>query len=490
MIRFTDEDVERFSVASLDFNPLHWSEDYARKTPFGQRVVHGMLGFMACLRGLTVPSRATPSRITVDFKSPLLLGVDYELRVLSESAGGVKAVLTDGSTTVTRIGLQFRDAGAHLTDLPEAGTAPCLRPRRIPIDDLIPGLSFRACYAPPQQKYQELLDHLAIERRRWGDGLLLTILSCSYLTGMELPGETALLWSLNAEILPPRPEVPLAFEIAVTHCNRRFAMIRSQFSLGSGARAFARGEIVATARPSAPKAAVDVAEPRSRQFSGKRAIVVGASRGLGAAFALELVAEGSTVVGLYSRSREEAVELLSVSRDLPGRLILEQGDAADLRWCRSLKERVRDELGPIDLLICNAAPAIQPLRVEEACYERIRAYLDEGVALVGAPLSSFLDIVSARHGCAILISSRAVETPPPHWPHYVALKAAAEGLVRAAAAHYSNVTFMIARPGKIRTDFSSTPLGLAEAEDASTVARRILRSLETSVSSDNVHFCR
>jgi NAD(P)-dependent dehydrogenase (short-subunit alcohol dehydrogenase family) len=490
MIRFTDEDLERFSAASLDFNPLHWSEDYARKTPFGRRVVHGMLGALACLRGLTVPLGATPSRITIDFKSPLLLDVDYELRVLSESSVGVKAVLTDGSATVTRIGMEFRDAGPHFADLPEAGTAPCLRPRRIQIHDLIPGLSFRACYAPPRPKYQELLDRLGIERQRWGDGVLVTILSCSYLTGMELPGETALLWSLNAEVLPPRPEMPSAFEIAVTHCNRRFAMIRSQFSLGSGPRAFARGEIVATARPSAPRPAVNVAEPRSLQFTGKRAIVVGASRGLGAALALELVAEGCTVVGVYSRSRDEAVELLSVGRELPGRLILEQGDAGDLGWCRALKERVRDEVGPIDLLICNAAPAIQPLRVEEACYGRIRAYLDEGIALVGAPLSSFLDLVSVRHGCAILISSRAVETPPPQWPHYVALKAAAEGLVRAAAAHYSSVTFLIARPGRIRTDFSGTPLGLVEAEDASTVARRILRSLDIRAGSDNLHFCR
>src|SRR5262249_8054765 len=85
IIRITDEDVERFSLASLDFNPLHCSDDYARKTSFGQRVAHGMLGFLASLRGLTVPVSTAPSRITIDCKSALLLNVDYELRVLSES---------------------------------------------------------------------------------------------------------------------------------------------------------------------------------------------------------------------------------------------------------------------------------------------------------------------------------------------------------------------------------------------------------------------
>ena len=495
IIRLGNEDVERFSLASLDANPLHCSDDYARKTSFGQRVAHGMLGFLASLRGLTVPDSATPSRITIDFKAAMLPDVAYELRVVSESIRSVKAIVTDGSTTVTRFGIEFGNAEPDLAELSDAATAPRRRPRSIPIDELTPGVSFRGRYGPPQAAYLELLKHFGIARTQWGDGLLLTILACSYLTGMELPGESALLWSLNAEILPPRPEVPSDFEIAVTHCDRRFAMIRSQFCLGSGPRVFARGEVVATVRPSPAKAAVSRTEPLSTQFKGKRAIVVGASRGLGAAFSLELAAGGASVVGLYSQSRDDADELLSASRDLPGRLTLEQGDAGDPNWCRVLKQRVRDELGSVDLLICNAAPAIQPLLVEDACFDRIRAYVDRGLALVGAPLSSFLDLVAASHGCVIVISSAAVESPPPHWPQYVALKAAAEGLTRAAAAHYRDVTFVIARPDKIRTSFSSTPLGLVDAEDASTVARRILESAgaltrSASRDTDDVHFCR
>jgi NAD(P)-dependent dehydrogenase (short-subunit alcohol dehydrogenase family) len=490
-IRFTADDLERFSAASLDRNPLHWSEDYARKTPFGQRVVHGMLGFTACLRGLTLPPGTTPSRVSLDFKSALLLGVDYQLRVVSESSTALKAVLTDGSAVVMRIGLEYRNAAPQLTELPEESTAPCAEPRRIPDDDLGPGLAFHGGYAPSRRRYRELLDHLRIERDRWGDGLLLTCLACSYVTGMELPGETALLWSLTAEILAPRPELPAAFAIAVTHVNRRFAMVRSQLSLGEPSGLFARGEIVATARPSAPRAAAGSRGLRAQRFSGKHAVIVGASRGLGAVLALELAAEGATVVGLYSRSQDDAAELLSASRALPGRLILEHGNAADLDWCRSVKKRIQDELGRLDLLICNAAPAIQPLRVEEACYDRIRAYLDEGVALVGAPLSVFLELIAASHGRAILISSSAVETPPPQWPHYVALKAAAEGLVRGAAAHHASVTFTIVRPGRIRTDFSSNPLGHVGAEDASTVARRILDdAASAALGAENVHVCR
>lgn len=40
---FTQEEVERFSELSLDTNPLHLDPEYAQGTPFGGRIVHGML---------------------------------------------------------------------------------------------------------------------------------------------------------------------------------------------------------------------------------------------------------------------------------------------------------------------------------------------------------------------------------------------------------------------------------------------------------------
>ncbi|HRX14015.1 MAG TPA: MaoC family dehydratase [Eubacteriales bacterium] len=40
---FTDEDVRTFAKISLDTNPLHLSDEYAKTTIFGQRIVHGML---------------------------------------------------------------------------------------------------------------------------------------------------------------------------------------------------------------------------------------------------------------------------------------------------------------------------------------------------------------------------------------------------------------------------------------------------------------
>ncbi len=109
--------------------------------------------------------------------------------------------------------------------------------------------------------------------------------------------------------------------------------------------------------------------------------------------------------------------MLAASRNLPGRLLMERGDASDLTWCVALRGRVRAELCALDLLVCNAAPAIPSLRVEEACYDRILAYIGKGLALVGAPLSALLEVVSAPAGCVLALSSSAVEEPPAAWPH-------------------------------------------------------------------------
>lgn len=40
---FKDEDVRKFAEVSMDVNPIHLDDEYAKKTVFGQRIVHGIL---------------------------------------------------------------------------------------------------------------------------------------------------------------------------------------------------------------------------------------------------------------------------------------------------------------------------------------------------------------------------------------------------------------------------------------------------------------
>ena len=168
---------------------------------------------------------------------------------------------------------------------------------------------------------------------------------------------------------------------------------------------------------------------------------------------------------------------------------MEQGDPSSVGWCAAFKQRVSAQFDSLDLLVCNAAPTVQSLRIEASCYERITDYLQNGFALVAAPLTSFLDLVSASNGRVLLISSSYVEEAPAIFPQYVALKSAVEGLLRSAANSHPKVTFWAARPGKLRTDMTNTPMGWLDAEDPHVVAGRIVAAISQNGEPGTLQLC-
>ncbi len=216
--------------------------------------------------------------------------------------------------------------------------------------------------------------------------------------------------------------------------------------------------------------------------------MIGASRGLGAALALSLAASGYRVTGIYAQSDEDARAVLLAAEGLSGRLDLIRGDATDVAWCESVMERIGNA-GALDLLVCSAAPSIHPLHVQSAFLERIQSYLQKGFALVSTPLCTFLGMVSQASGAVLLISSVVVQEPVPNWPHYVAMKSAVEGLVKSASLEYPTVSFWIARPNKVRTDLTDTPLGRLNAEDPAELAARLINRIVAETAIGGVRYC-
>ncbi|MFC2049001.1 MaoC family dehydratase [Elusimicrobiota bacterium] len=72
-----EENIEAFARATGDFNPIHMDQEYAESTPFGKRVVHGVLlnGIVSGLLGTKLPGLGTVAReITSKFSRPILMG--------------------------------------------------------------------------------------------------------------------------------------------------------------------------------------------------------------------------------------------------------------------------------------------------------------------------------------------------------------------------------------------------------------------------------
>jgi 3-oxoacyl-[acyl-carrier protein] reductase len=91
-----------------------------------------------------------------------------------------------------------------------------------------------------------------------------------------------------------------------------------------------------------------------KQFTGRSAIVTGATRGIGRAMALELARRGADVAFNYAKSAEAAETLKAEIEALGVRAMASQGDVANTEAAAELVKQVKDTFGRIDFLVNNA----------------------------------------------------------------------------------------------------------------------------------------
>ncbi|HEY0048210.1 MAG TPA: 3-oxoacyl-[acyl-carrier-protein] reductase [Pyrinomonadaceae bacterium] len=91
-----------------------------------------------------------------------------------------------------------------------------------------------------------------------------------------------------------------------------------------------------------------------KQFSGKSAIVTGATRGIGKAIALELARRGANVAFNYARSADEAEKMKAEIEGLGVKAFAAQCDVANTEASAGFVKQVQTEFGTIDFLVNNA----------------------------------------------------------------------------------------------------------------------------------------
>jgi 3-oxoacyl-[acyl-carrier protein] reductase len=89
-------------------------------------------------------------------------------------------------------------------------------------------------------------------------------------------------------------------------------------------------------------------------LKGKRALVTGASRGIGAAIAKGLAAEGADVAITYEKSADRAAEVVRAIEALGRRAVAIKADSADAAAVQASVDKATAELGGLDILVNNA----------------------------------------------------------------------------------------------------------------------------------------
>ena len=214
-------------------------------------------------------------------------------------------------------------------------------------------------------------------------------------------------------------------------------------------------------------------------FANQVAIITGASSGLGWALAKELAAQGCKV-GLVARRREHLEALAQEIRNDGSTAAVAAADVGDRDLLLAAIHSLRNQLGPVDLLVANAgvgAPTLlDPVNIADV-EEQIRVNLLGVVYAIEAVLPEML---RRGRGHLAAVSSLAAYKGLPGESAYCASKAAVlvymEGL--RIQLHGKGIAVTTVCPGFIRTPMTApNQFRMPWVLEADEAARRILRAL-------------
>lgn len=483
-IRFTMEDIASFSAASHDKNPLHVSEVYARATPYGEPVVFGILGALAALSRLPDRNDLILREVSLEFRNPLVVGVDYAVQIDETASLQSSVKIYDADRLMMKARFTFqagdgRSAGAVGSEYSHSiGEAVDRQEADFEVGRRIAGV-----YGVSTEDFDKVVERWGLSAKGAQGIQIAAMMWTSFMVGMELPGKRAIYWRLVLEFRNDHgqpDEGPLRYDVKIKEFDERLELLHTAGDLSVGSQAYGTAHMWAFARRDSPQSSVEKLSslmPSSHQLHGKVALVVGGSRGLGAAISQALALQGCSVIVSYHRCEAEAEQIRTRLGGRSGLLELVQGDAADLHWCRELRDRICKQYQGLDFLICNASPPIHPMPFTPEKLDQYHDFLEKSVALVSGPMSMFLSCLSERSGWNVVVSSAFVRDLPAEWPHYVTAKSAVEGLARWAAANDKRIHTLVVRPPKLLTDQTNTTLGRQGAMGVEQVAAAIVTQL-------------
>ncbi|WP_058185283.1 3-oxoacyl-ACP reductase family protein [Terracidiphilus gabretensis] len=211
----------------------------------------------------------------------------------------------------------------------------------------------------------------------------------------------------------------------------------------------------------------------SHSLKGKVALVTGGSRGIGAAIAKRLAADGANVAITYAKDADSASSVVKAIEEAGGKGVAIQADAANAEAVKSAVEKAVAALGKLDILVNNAGTAI-PKPFVEATLEELDHVINLNVRGVFVTTQAALKHMN-DNGRVIMIGSCVGEkNMTPGLAAYAATKGAVKMFSQSLSREVGErgITVNNVQPGPIDTDLNPASGDWATPQLAVTALKR------------------
>ncbi len=210
-----------------------------------------------------------------------------------------------------------------------------------------------------------------------------------------------------------------------------------------------------------------------QKLAGKVALVTGGSRGIGAAIARRLAADGANVAITYTKGVDAAAAVVKEIERAGGRAIAVQADATDAAAVKAAIEKTVATLGRLDILVNNAGTAI-PKKFEEAALAELDLMIN--INFRGVLIATQAALKHLNNGGRIISIGSCVgeRNMTPGLAAYAATKAAVKMFTQGLAREVGDrgITVNNIQPGPIDTDLNPAAGDWATPQIANTALKR------------------
>jgi len=211
----------------------------------------------------------------------------------------------------------------------------------------------------------------------------------------------------------------------------------------------------------------------SKKLEGKIALITGGSRGIGAAIAKRLAADGANVAITYTKGTDAAASVVKEIERAGRKAIAIQADATDAAAVKAAVEKAVATFGRLDVLVNNAGTAI-PKTFEETTLEEMDQVI--GVNVRGVFVATQAALKHMKSGGRIIMIGSAVgeRVAAPGLVPYAGTKGAVKMFTQALAREIGGrgITVNNVQPGPIDTELNPAAGDWAVPQKAATSLNR------------------